>query len=130
MFLNYTFQHQAFDGNWVSSHWKDTFAITLLLIYSSFQNAPWHLNFYFTTFHWLLFFLCLWLSMCCSFSGAIILTTAHCCFCLMLLGNIINVFPNGFLACRVWPLGRMKTRSTANKLLLREKVPKHTGLEN
>lgn len=70
------------------------------------------------------------LSMCNSFSGAIILTTAHCCLCLMLLRNIINAFPNGFLACRVWPLGRMKTRSIANKLLLREMVPKHTGLEN
>lgn len=51
-------------------------------------------------------------------------------FCLVLLGNIINVIPNGFLACRVWPLGRMKTRSIANKLLLREMAPKHTGLEN
>jgi len=50
--------------------------------------------------------------------------------CLMLLGNIINVIPNGFLACRVWPLGRMKTRSIASKLLLREMAPKHIGLEN
>uniref|UniRef100_A0A8C4UED2 Cellular retinoic acid binding protein 1 n=1 Tax=Falco tinnunculus TaxID=100819 RepID=A0A8C4UED2_FALTI len=33
-------------------------------------------------------------------------------------------------AVRVWPLGRMKTRSIANKLLLREMAPKHTGLEN
>lgn len=110
-------------------HWKDTSTITLLLIYTYFQEAHLHLNFDFTTFHWCLFpfaFIYVLLLYCSNYSHYCSLLS----LCLMLLENIINVIPNGFLTRRVWPLGRMKTRSIANKLLLREMVLKHTGLEN
>lgn len=109
--------------------WKDTSTNTLLLMFPKCSLTP---SFWFHLFPLMAFPLCLYLSICvllpyCS-------NYSHSCsllsLCPMLLGSIINVIPNGFLACRVWPLGRMKTRSIANKLSLREMVPKHTGLEN
>lgn len=132
MFLNNGFQHQAIQENgfWV---WKQVLIYTekthlqLLCYYTLITIKPYNLILIssLSTGPFPFAFICVLL---------LYSSYSHCCsllpLCFMLLENIINAIPNGFLACRVWPLGRMKTRSIANKLLLREMVLKHTGLEN
>lgn len=63
-----------------------------------------------------------YLTMCCSFRGTIILTTAHCYLCLMMLGNIINVFLNGF-SC----LQSLATWENENKIYCKQTLIEGDG---